>query len=148
MHKMVQEIVIERKTNEALKKLASKYSFRIVCGLLVGRTENNRVLVDDFRILPCATGPKIHFKPRMKEYRKTKEYIRKDLGKEIIGEFHTHPNGNEHLVERDKQIMKWIPGGLMFVVTPDNVVLWRYETSGKKEEIYRLSLRIESPHEN
>jgi proteasome lid subunit RPN8/RPN11 len=117
---------IKPKVYEALLELAKKYSSRIICGFILGYKDNNQVFIDDFYLFPAYTGPKVHFKPLWKGYFDAKEHVIKFMHKEIIGEFHTHPDGNEELTDKDKQILKWLGIRLMVIVTSAKIIPIEY----------------------
>lgn len=139
-------VTIKSKVHKTLLDLAKKYPTRIICGFILGHKENNQNFIENFYLFPAYSGPKIHFKPHWRGYFNAKEHISKFMHANVIGEFHTHPDGNEELTDRDKQILKWLGTKLMVIVTPTKVIAWEstpQKGSRPKRRYNRLPIRIE-----
>jgi DNA-binding MarR family transcriptional regulator/proteasome lid subunit RPN8/RPN11 len=90
---------------------------RIVCGFVVGKIENEgqNIIVEDFVPIKTKSGPKIHFDPVWKDYHRVKKELIANK-KWIIGEFHTHPDGNLELHPKDLEKMKMLCRGMWWVI--------------------------------
>jgi proteasome lid subunit RPN8/RPN11 len=126
-------VYIKSNVYEDLLELAKKYPSRIICGFILGYKDNDCFFIDGFHLFPAYVGPKIHFKPIWKGYYDAKEYITKFMHKEIIGEFHTHPDGNKELTDKDKQILKWLGAKIMVLVTPEDIIPIEYISQQKNQ---------------
>ncbi|MFH8119958.1 MAG: Mov34/MPN/PAD-1 family protein [Candidatus Aenigmatarchaeota archaeon] len=142
---MIEKIIIKRQTYESMIQLAKKCQPKIICGFIIGRIEDNRIFIDDFYVLPTISGPKIHFKPNWKAYREGQQYIKENLKKEIVGEFHTHPDGVEELSVNDRKILNRLGKGFWVIVTTQKVVPWYFEViiDEFKSVIEKLRLEIQ-----
>ncbi|MEM2741714.1 MAG: hypothetical protein QXD95_06140 [Nitrososphaeria archaeon] len=129
----IKSVCINSKVYEGLIELAKKYPSRIICGFIIGYKDNSSIFIDSFYLFPASTGPKIHFKPIWNGYYSAKEYINNYMRKEIVGEFHTHPDGNEELTNKDKQILKWLGTKIMIIVTPNKIIPIQYIGSKNKK---------------
>jgi len=69
---------MSKKIHAKLTKLANKYSPKIVCGFLVGKREENRMIVEEYYVLLTASNPKTHFKPNWSAYRSTANIIHEE----------------------------------------------------------------------
>lgn len=93
------------KTYKDLIRLGEKYTPKIICGFLVGRREGKEVYVEEVREVITRTSRRWHFKPNWWNYHSVQRKIKKE-GKQIVGEFHTHPNGVEELNYNDRKILR------------------------------------------
>jgi len=68
-------------------------------------------------------------------------------GKEIVGEFPTHPKGTSWPTRRDKQIMKELSIGLWIIATPKETSAWSFDiwkmNDWIKEDIKRIHIEIQ-----
>jgi len=107
------------KARKSMKELKAKR--RIVCGFVVGKIENEgrKIIVEDFIPIKTRSGSKIHFDPVWKDYHRVKKEL--IAGKKwIIGEFHTHPDGNLKLHEKDLEKMKMLCRGIWWIIGEDS----------------------------
>jgi len=135
---------MSRKVHYELIKLANKYSPKIVCGFLVGKREENKIIVEEHYVLPTLSGPKIHFKPNWSAYQSTANIIHEQR-KTIVGEFHTHPDGNENLNINDRKILRKLGGGFWIIATPKKVIPWYFSVTREKhkeENFEKLELNL------
>lgn len=139
---MIRKVIIKYQTHERLRQLAIKYSNRILCGLLIGEKNDNQIIIEDFYVLPTRSGHKIHFKPNWKAYREGFRYIRQNLMKNVVGEFHTHPDGMEELNINDRRILKKLGRGFWVIVTPKKIIPWFYIRSNDEENFQRIDVQI------
>jgi proteasome lid subunit RPN8/RPN11 len=131
---LIKKVVVSRKIHDELIKLVSKYSPKIICGLLSGKKESDVVIIERFYPIPTICGPKIHFKPNWAAYQDVKNVIY-DAKTDIVGEFHTHPDGMEELNINDRKILRKLGRGLWIIVTPQKVVPWYFEVIDKFKHI-------------
>jgi proteasome lid subunit RPN8/RPN11 len=94
------------------------------------------VIIEEVYPIPTQSGPRIHFKPVWPAYREVKKFIY-DSKKNVVGEFHTHPDGSEELNINDRKILKKLGGGLWIIVTPKKVVPWCVEIINRSELNFR-----------
>ena len=140
----MKKVFISRQVHDELIKLANKYSPKIICGFLVGKREEDRIIVEEHYVLPTSSGPKIHFKPNWSAYHSTADIIHEQR-KTIVGEFHTHPDGSEQLNINDRKILRKLGGGFWIIATPNKIVPWHFRVSyekHKREIFEKLELHI------
>jgi proteasome lid subunit RPN8/RPN11 len=133
---LLRKVVITKKVHDDLINIALKYSPKIICGLLSGRVKSGVVTVEEVYPIPTQSGPRIHFKPVWSAYRQVKEFIYNSK-KDVVGEFHTHPDGSEELNINDRKILKKLRSGLWIIVTPEKVVPWCVESINESEPNFR-----------
>ena len=140
---VISKLLIRKSAYQELLKLAEKTE--IVCGFLVGRKENNFVYVNEVRSVKTKSNWVIHFKPVFKHFRQIADQIHGE-GKEIIGEFHTHPKGTSWPTRRDKKIMKQLSIGLWIISTPKEASAWLFDIwkmgDWVKENIKKIGIEV------
>ncbi|MCK4442967.1 MAG: hypothetical protein KAW09_00375, partial [Thermoplasmata archaeon] len=101
---------------------------KTVCGFVTGEsTSRNRVKVRDFVGVGTKSGPKVHFIPIWKDFHAVKKRLISE-GRLILGEFHTHPDGNPRLHEEDLRKIGHLQWGMWFIITAKHVKCYRFYT--------------------
>ncbi|MEM2146645.1 MAG: hypothetical protein QW279_14885 [Candidatus Jordarchaeaceae archaeon] len=124
---------------EALKKYG-----KIVCGFVTGRIENSGrdIVVESFVPIRTKSGPKIHFNPVWKDYHKVKNELMKGK-KWIIGEFHTHIDGNSKLLEKDFEKLKMLSRGVWWIIG-EEIACYFFSKDDEKLNLTKIPNLIES----
>ena len=139
---MVKKVVMSSESQSRLVELAKENSPKIICGFLVGQKEGGTIRIDEIRKVLTRTSRRFHFKPNWHNYSKVMSEI-KEEGKKIVGEFHSHPYGNEDLNVNDKKILRSLGGGFWIIVTLTSAVPWDFKPIDEfKDECKRVSLEI------
>ena len=138
---MVGKVVIRKEVYDDLIRLANKYAPKIICGFLVGRKDGEIIHVDEVREVITRTSRRFHFKPNWYNYNKIRSEIKKEH-KEIVGEFHSHPGGNEELNLTDRKILRFLGAALWIIVTKTNIIPWYFKSGEKSDLIERVPLKI------
>jgi proteasome lid subunit RPN8/RPN11 len=94
---LIEKVQIKKSAYEKLLNLLQKHTPNIICGFLVGERDdkNKIILVTDAREIKTRRDTRIHFQPVFSDFRQVADEIHKE-GKSIVGEFHTHPEGNSN----------------------------------------------------
>lgn len=123
---MVDKAVIIKEAYDDLIRLANKYAPKIICGFLVGREDGEIIHVDEVNEVIARTSRRFHFKPNWHNYSYVHTKIEEE-GKEVVGEFHSHPNRSEQLNLNDKKILRTLGGGFWTIVTLEKSIPWHFK---------------------
>ena len=137
----MKKVIFKKEAFQKLLKLCKDYSPRIVCGFLVGKSTDDKYFIEEVREVKTKTGKRIHFQPVFTDFRRVSKEIHKD-GKEIVGEFHTHPDGNPEPTFRDRTIMKWLKFGFWIIATEKEINPFTFEAEEFKTNIQKLPYEI------
>lgn len=142
MISLVKNVIMSSETQSHLIELAKENSPKIICGFVIGEKEGDTIRVDEVRKVITRTSRRFHFKPNWYNYHKVMSEIEKE-GKKVVGEFHSHPHGNEDLTLNDKKILRSLGGGVWIIVTPVTVIPWSFKAIDEfKNECKRIPLEI------
>jgi proteasome lid subunit RPN8/RPN11 len=130
---------IEKAKLADVLKLAD--SQRITCGFVTGRINSKEITLDIHDFVPVETksGKKIHFNPVWKNYHSVKKTLLKEK-KQIVGEFHTHPNGRIELAQQDLRKQAMLRRGLWFIVTPEKIQGYAFSKEGEELHVEEICL--------
>jgi len=130
------EVIIPREVFESALKLFKEHYPKIVCGFVIGKEpERGKFVVEEFYPLPTIQGKSVHFKPRRSAYNAALRKIEDELGKMIIGEFHTHPDDVEELKPYDLRVLRRLGHGFWFIITSNTITPWYYSKTSHREII-------------
>ena len=140
---MIEKVQIKTETYEKLLNLLQKHTPNIICGFLVGeRDDKNKILrVTDVREIKTRCNPRIHFQPLFSDFRRVADEIHKE-GKSIVGEFHTHPEGNSNPTGRDMKIMRWMKTGFWIIVSKNSITAMLFDAEELKINITKIPIEI------
>jgi proteasome lid subunit RPN8/RPN11 len=140
---LVEKIIIKNEVYQKLLDLLEKHNPNIVCGFLVGeRDDKNKIIrVNDVREIKTRCNPKIHFQPVFSDFRRVADEIHKE-GKSIVGEFHTHPEGNSNPTGRDMKIMRWMKTGFWIIVSENSISAMIFDVEELKINITKIPIEI------
>ena len=129
------KVIIKKDAYKKLLKLSEEYSPQIICGFLIGKRKENQYFIEEVREVKTQTGKVIHFKPIFSDFNKVVREIEEE-GKEITGEFHTHPDGNIKPTGRDRVIMKRLKFGFWIIASKTQILplLFKQKSSKQKSE--------------
>lgn len=135
--------MIKTEIYDKLLDFAKKYSPRIVSGFLVGeRDDKNEIIqVIDVREVKTRCNPRIHFQPVFSDFRRVADEIHKE-GKSIVGEFHTHPDGNVEPTGRDMKIMRWLKNGFWIIASKDRISAMIFDVEEFKTNITKIPVEV------
>ena len=134
---MVEKVVIKKEAYDDLIRLANKYAPKIICGFLVGRKDGETIHIDEVREAITRTSRRFHFKPNWHNYSYVNSKIEEE-GKDVVGEFHSHPNGSEQLNLNDKKILRTLGGGFWIIVTLEKVIPWFFRPIDEFKDDQRI----------
>ena len=63
-------------------------------------------------------------------------------GKSIVGEFHTHPEGNSNPTGRDMKIMRWMKTGFWIIVSKNSISAMLFDAEEFKINITKIPIEI------
>jgi proteasome lid subunit RPN8/RPN11 len=140
---LIEKVQIKTETYEKLLNLLQKHTPNIICGFLVGeRDDKNKILrVTDVREIKTRCNPRIHFQPLFSDFRRVADEIHKE-GKSIVGEFHTHPEGNSNPTGRDMKIMRWMKTGFWIIVSKNSITAMLFDAEELKINITKIPIEI------
>ena len=140
---MIEKVQIKKSAYEKLLNLLQKHTPNIICGFLVGdRDDKNKIiLVTDAREIKTRCDTRIHFQPVFSDFRRVADEIHKE-GKSIVGEFHTHPQGNSNPTGRDMKIMRWMKTGFWIIVSENSISAMIFDVGELKINITKIPIEI------
>lgn len=143
MEKLVKKVLIKKKAYEKLLEAAKTHYPNIICGFLVGeRDDKSEVLhIIDVREVKTRCNSRIHFQPVFSDFRRVADEIHKE-GKSIVGEFHTHPDGNVEPTGRDMKIMRWLKNGFWIIASKDRISAMIFDVEEFKTNITKIPVEV------
>ncbi len=140
---MINKAEIKKEAYEKLLELVIKHTPNIVCGFLVGERDNKNevVRITDVREIKTRCNSRIHFQPVFTDFRRVADEIHKE-GKSIVGEFHTHPNGNVEPTGRDMKIMRWLKTGFWIIASKDKISAMIFDAEELKINIQKVLIEV------
>jgi proteasome lid subunit RPN8/RPN11 len=140
---LVEKVIMKKETYKKLMNLLQDHAPNIICGFLVGeRDDKNKVIqVTDVREVKTRCNPRIHFQPVFSDFRRVADDIHKE-GKSIVGEFHTHPEGNSNPTGRDMKIMRWLKTGFWIIVSKNSISAMLFDVEELKINITKIPIEI------
>jgi proteasome lid subunit RPN8/RPN11 len=140
---LIEKVQIKKSAYEKLLNLLQKHTPNIICGFLVGdRDDKNKIiLVTDAREIKTRCDTRIHFQPVFSDFRRVADEIHKE-GKSIVGEFHTHPQGNSNPTGRDMKIMRWMKTGFWIIVSKNSITAMLFDAEELKINIRKIPIEI------
>ncbi|MEM5853699.1 MAG: Mov34/MPN/PAD-1 family protein [Candidatus Aenigmatarchaeota archaeon] len=140
---MVQKVKIKGIAYQKLLDLTQKYTPSIVCGFLVGKRsdDNTYIEITDVKEVKTRCNPRIHFQPVFSDFRRVADEIHKE-GKSIVGEFHTHPDGNVEPTGRDIKIMRWLKNGFWIIASKDRISAMIFDVEEFKTNITKIPVEV------
>ena len=140
---MVEKVIMKKETYKKLMNLLQDHAPNIVCGFLVGeRDDKSKIIrVTDVREVKTRCNPRIHFQPDFSDFRRVADEIHKE-GNSIIGEFHTHPEGNSNPTGRDMKIMRWMKTGFWIIVSKNSITAMFFDAEELKINITKIPVEI------
>ena len=139
----VSKVLVDAEVKEKLIYLSLRE--KIVSGFLVGAIDfaNRSLLVQDCFPVKTRSGDEVHFQPVWSDFNLRKRKLI-ESGLRILGEFHTHPDGDEKLKDYDYKVLQNLGTGFWMIVTKHNLIPFWYSSvmmSGSKK-VTRLRLEV------
>ena len=140
---MIGKVQIKKEIYEKLLNLLTIHAPNNVCGFLVGeKDDKNKIIrVTDVREIKTRCNTRIHFQPVFSDFRRVAEEIHRE-GKSIVGEFHTHPEGNSNPTGRDMKIMRWLKTGFWIIVSKNSISAMLFDAEELKINITKIPIEI------
>jgi proteasome lid subunit RPN8/RPN11 len=140
---LIEKVQIKKSAYKKLLNLLQKHTPNIICGFLVGDRDDKSkiILVTDAKEIKTRCNPKIHFQPDFSDFRRVADEIHKE-GKSIVGEFHTHPQGNSNPTGRDMKIMRWLKTGFWIIVSKNSISAMIFDVEELKINITKIPIEI------
>jgi proteasome lid subunit RPN8/RPN11 len=140
---LVEKVQIKKEVYKKLLNLLPIHAPNIICGFLIGeRDDKNKIIrVTDAREIKTRCNPRIHFRPDFSDFRRVADDIHKE-GKSIVGEFHTHPEGNSNPTGRDMKIMRWLKTGFWIIVSKNSISAMIFDAEELKINITKIPIEI------
>jgi len=98
------QLVLTESQRKILSKLSKDQSPNESCAILFGKTENDKLVVQELYIADNTEESPVNFTISIQGYQ---EAEKKNL--EVIGIFHSHPSSEPYPSETDKKFMKINP---------------------------------------
>jgi len=140
---LIGKVQIKKEIYEKLLNLLTIHAPNNVCGFLVGeKDDKNKIIrVTDVREIKTRCNTRIHFQPVFSDFRRVAEEIHRE-GKSIVGEFHTHPEGNSNPTGRDMKIMRWLKTGFWIIVSKNSISAMLFDAEELKINITKIPIEI------
>ena len=140
-------LVLTRDAYRAILDHATEDAPREACGILAGRREGDRTLVERAHRVPnVAPTPRLTYAMDPEAQFQTMETV-ETHGQSIVGFYHSHPAGPAGPSETDRDRARW-PGHHYLIVSlarrPAVVDAWRWED----ERFVAVDVAIEPPGED
>jgi proteasome lid subunit RPN8/RPN11 len=138
-------LIPEKIFNELQQEL-EKADKKFIAGWLFADRRENFAIVNGYTV--TSDDAKSHDKPKswmrlkkdkIHQMRKFKE----EDGKDIVWQFHSHPNGKKELHEMDLKILNYLSTGVMIILVKGGIVGWYYDKRDtKKPTTERMDFEI------